>query len=172
MERIRNVEFVPVTANASEKEIQDLSEFATAIVREHFNPIIGKAQNDYMIEKFQSPESIRAQIEDGYRYYWVQEDGKHAGFMAFYPRNGKMYLSKFYTYKAFRGHHLAGRMLAFLEEQTRREGLSAIYLNVNKNNSNVIAIYEHLGFQVVSQEKNPIGEGFFMDDYVLEKMIL
>lgn len=171
MENARDVEFVPVTESASENEIQDLSEFATAIVREHFNPIIGKAQNDYMIEKFQSPESIRAQIEDGYRYYWVQERGKHAGFMAFYPRNGKMYLSKFYTYKAFRGNHLAVKMLTFLEEETHSAGLPAIFLNVNKNNSNVIAIYKHLGFQIVSQEKNPIGADFFMDDYVLEKKL-
>ena len=53
-------------------------------------------------------------------------------------------------------------------EETRREGLSAIFLNVNRDNEAVIRIYEHLGFRKVREEKNAIGGGFYMDDFVLE----
>jgi len=152
-------------------EIQTLSKVASEIVREHFDPIIGTAQNDYMLAKFQSEEAIREQFEHGYRYYWVEEDNTRVGFLAFFPKDGKMYLSKFYVMKEFRGRHLAGKMLQFIIEETKKEGLDAIYLNVNRGNLDTIAIYEHLGFEIVRQEKNDIGGGFFMDDHVLEYQI-
>lgn len=150
------------------KEIPELSAFASGIVKEHFDPIIGSKQNDYMIAQFQSIEGISKQMKDGYRYYWVKEDGKKAGFLAFYPREGKMYLSKFYVHKDFRGRHFAKKMFEFVKEETVKEHLPAVYLNVSKQNTETIAIYEHLGFQIVRKEKNPIGNGFYMDDYVLE----
>ena len=34
---------------SEESRIKEMSKMATEIVREHFDPIIGKAQNDYMI---------------------------------------------------------------------------------------------------------------------------
>ena len=45
-----------------EAEIEALSRLATAIVREHFDPLIGKAQNDYMLKKFQSVPAICGQL--------------------------------------------------------------------------------------------------------------
>ena len=74
-----------------EKEkIRDLSEFASKIVKEHFDSIIGAAQNDYMISKFQTPESIEEQIKHGYEYYEVfadcidHEDGRRIGFVSIF----------------------------------------------------------------------------------------
>ena len=160
------IEFIRV--KEEESEMQKLSALATEIVREHFDPLIGKPQNDYMLAKFQTEEAIRQQMEDGYRYYWVVADGKIAGFLAFYPRKGKMYLSKFYVQKSFRGRHLAAKMHDFVCQETMRKGLSAIELNVNRGNLQVIDIYEHLGYHRIREEKNDIGGGFFMDDYVLE----
>ena len=72
---------------ADEEQVQALSALATSIVREHFDPIIGKAQNDYMLEKFQSVPALRGQLESGYRYFFACTDaGERIGFLAFYPR--------------------------------------------------------------------------------------
>ena len=46
----------------NEETIADLSELASAIVKEHYDPILGNEQNDYMIEKFQSPRSLLFRI--------------------------------------------------------------------------------------------------------------
>lgn len=59
-----------------EVKIGEMSEMATEIVREHFDPIIGKAQNDYMLKLFQTKEAIKKQLEDGYRYFFVRNDGR------------------------------------------------------------------------------------------------
>ena len=147
------------------KEITEMSQMATAILREHYDPIIGKEQNDYMLNMFQSENAIRDQLAHGYRYYFVREGDKDLGFLAFYPKENCLYLSKLYLYKDQRGKGFSRQILEMLKTQAKELGLNRIELNVNRNNPSV-AIYESLGFAVAREEKNDIGNGFYMDDYV------
>ncbi len=151
--------------------IKELSDLATGIVKEHFDSIIGSAQNDYMIRRSQSVPAITEQLDHGNRYYFVSDIyGKKVGFLAFYPRENYLYLSKFYLQKDQRGKGIAKDMLQFIIGQAQEDGLSSIVLNVNKNNSAVLA-YEKLGFKKIREEKIDIGNGFFMDDFVYEYFI-
>lgn len=163
--------FVPV-AGTDGDTIRRLSAFASAVVKQHFGPIIGAAQNDYMIRRFQSPEAIRRQIDAGALYCLVLCRGELIGFLACFPKpdagRQKLYLSKFYLAAQQRGKGFARQMLDFVEAQARTLGLDAVFLNVNRHNRDVIAVYRHLGFAVIREEKNDIGGGFFMDDYVME----
>ena len=145
--------------------IKDMSRMATEIVREHFDPIIGTKQNDYMLEMFQTESAIKNQLDKGYNYYFVKADKKVVGFTAFYPRKDVMYLSKFYLYKDERGKGYASKMLEFIKDETKAANLEGIELNVNRENE-VCHIYEHMGFKIIREEKNDIGSGFYMDDYV------
>ena len=90
-------------AEVKNEEINLLSILATSILREHYDPIVGTEQNDYMLDKFQSEKAIKGQIEHGYIYYWGRYDGKNVGFIGFYPIENKLYLSKFYIMKEYRG---------------------------------------------------------------------
>ena len=153
--------------NGDTDGIRTMSALASSIVREHFDPLIGTAQNDYMIARFQSEAAITDQLTHGYRYFFLREAGENLGFLAFYPRGGAMYLSKFYLKKEQRGKGLSHIMLDFVIEAARREGLGSIELNVNRHNSACRA-YDSLGFHILREEKNDIGGGFFMDDYVYE----
>ena len=150
---------------SDEGAVEEMSAIATAIVREHYDPILGKEQNDYMLKKFQSYDAIRGQLEQGYRYYFVGDKAHRLGFMAFYPRGEAMYLSKLYLYKDERGKGYSRRMIDFVAAEARAEGLSAIELNVNRFNGSV-DIYEKLGFTRIRSEKIDIGSGYYMDDYV------
>lgn len=150
---------------SDKNRIKEMSRMITEIVREHFDPIIGKAQNGYMIEKFQTEEAISEQMEHGYQYYFVNKRDRRIGFLVFYSKENVMYLSKFYLYKEERGKGFSMQMLDFVIRHAQREGLSSIELNVNCNNSTIYA-YESLGFKVVRTEKNDIGSDFSMDDYV------
>ena len=142
-----------------------LSKIASEIVKEHFDPIIGPEQNDYMIRMFQSVPAITEQLEKGYSYYFVKNGDTVIGFLAFYPKGDVLYLSKFYLYKKERGKGYAKQMLAFVLQAAKEAGLKAVELNVNRNNSAVQA-YEKMGFIKVREEVNEIGCGFVMDDYV------
>lgn len=145
--------------------IAEMSAVASAIVREHYDPILGVEQNDYMLEKFQSPGAIAEQLDRGYEYYFVGDKSHRLGFAAFYPRGDAMYLSKLYLYKDERGKGYSRLILDFVRDKAARAGLSAVELNVNRFNPS-IAVYEHLGMRRVRAEKNDIGGGWYMDDYV------
>ena len=147
------------------EKINEMSQMATAIVRDYYDPIIGKEQNDYMLKMFQTPEAIVEQMEHGYSYFFARENGKNLGFFAFYPRENALYLSKLYLYKDERGKGYARPILEFLKAQAKELGFNRIELNVNRYNDTRF-IYEKLGFKVAWEEKNDIGNGFYMDDYV------
>ena len=158
------MDFVKLTSD-DVNGIKEMSEMATAILREHYDPIIGKEQNDYMLKMFQSEEAVAEQLAHGYNYYFAKREGQNAGFLAYYPREGALYLSKLYLYKDQRGKGFSRVMIEFLKEKAKELGLNRIELNVNRNNPSV-QIYEKLGFTVAWTEKNDIGNGFYMDDYV------
>ena len=159
-----SLEFVPLDGNDA-AAVREMSALATGIVREHYDPIIGKAQNDYMIARFQTLEAVAEQLARGFAYRFVRADGANVGFLAYYPRGEAMYLSKFYLRKEARGRGYARRMLAFVAAEARKAGLRAVELNVNKNNPSRF-IYEKLGLRKIRDEKIDIGGGFFMDDFV------
>ena len=85
--------------------------------------------------------------------------------MGYYPRGDALYLSKLYLKKEERGKGYGRQMMDFVSEAARRMGLSAVELNVNKGNP-TLRVYEKMGMKRIRSEKNPIGQGFYMDDYV------
>lgn len=146
--------------------VREMSALASSIVKEHYDPILGAEQNDYMIRKFQSEDAIREQLAHGYQYYMVcTEDGEGIGFIAYYPRETDVYLSKFYLRKDYRGQGISRDMLRFVAEKTKEAGFSSFELNVNKYNSAVNA-YEKLGLTRIRSEVIDIGSGYVMDDFV------
>ena len=150
---------------AEDDKVREMSELASAIIKDYYDPLLGEEQNDYMIEMFQSYTSIKNQLAAGKRYFFVMENGRNIGFICFYPTKGAMYLSKLYLQKDARGKGYARKMLRLVRDEALRAGLHAIELNVNKENESRF-IYEKLGFRLLRSEKNDIGSGFFMDDYV------
>ncbi|GAA4071411.1 GNAT family N-acetyltransferase [Amphibacillus indicireducens] len=152
--------------------IQELSNLATTILKEHYDPIIGARQNDYMIKKFQSVDALTKQFEQNYHYYFVcDEVDEKVGFVGYYPRENDLYLSKFYLKKNHRGKGIAKEMFEFIKNQAKQLDYSTIVLNVNKNNAVAIRAYEKLGMIKIDQEKIDIGNSYYMDDYVYQYLI-
>ncbi len=149
-------------------KIKELSALATSIVREHYDPILGKTQNDYMLEKFQSVQAISEQLEDRYIYYLVKEGKEDLGFIGFYPREEDLYLSKLYLKKNERRRHIGKKMMDFVIAEAKRFHRNKITLNVNRYNDDSIAFYEHYGYKRIREEDNDIGSGYYMNDYVYE----
>ena len=54
--------YIEILLPGDDKEISEMSKMATEILREYYDPIIGKEQNDYMLELFQSEDAIRDQL--------------------------------------------------------------------------------------------------------------
>jgi len=152
----------------SESQIFELCEFAKEIWTEHYLPIIGQKQIDYMLDKFQSERAVKNQINDGYLYYFIKADSEKCGYIALHPENDSLFLSKFYIHKSFRGNGIGKRTFDFVKDLAGQFNLSKIKLTVNKYNSDSVSIYEKLGMKNVDSVVSDIGNGFVMDDYIFE----
>lgn len=148
--------------------IREIAVLAEEIWNQHFVPIIGKAQVDYMVEKFQSYPALKAQIEDGgYEYYQMRSGSVLAGYIGVHPEDEALFLSKLYIKQDCRGQHLATEAFRFLVDLCRKRGLKKIWLTCNKHNDNTLAVYDHLGFKITDEQVADIGNGFVMDDYIM-----
>lgn len=154
-------------------QIHEISKLAEMIWNEHFTPIIGKAQVDYMVEKFQSYSALKGQISDGYEYYQIFDNGEFCGYTGIHPDgDGRLFLSKLYIKKEARGRRLATGAFEFLKELCRQRGYTAVWLTCNRQNENTLGVYRHLGFETIDTRKTDIGGGFIMDDYIMEYKVL
>jgi len=156
----------------TDRQLDIVDALAAEIWNEHYVPIIGKKQVDYMLEKFQSKKAMKEQIEKGYIYFLVEDGGRNIGYISIEPRENELFLSKLYIKSSERGKGLGRKAVQFLEELAREKKLGKISLTVNKNNVNSIAAYEKIGFNNTGSIVMDIGEGFVMDDYKMEKIIL
>ncbi|TRO64516.1 GNAT family N-acetyltransferase [Christiangramia sabulilitoris] len=161
-------EIVPVD---SEDKVKITADLAKEIWSEHYTPIIGAGQVNYMLEKYQSRTAIWQQLEGGVSYYLLKTGEKHAGYFSFSIQEKSLFLSKFYVLRSERGKGIGKTALKFIEEQAMELQLPKIKLTVNKYNSNSIKAYEKMGFENVGSIVQDIGNGYVMDDYVLEKMV-
>lgn len=155
----------------SSKQTEIVAELATIIWQEHYIPIIGIEQVDYMLDKFQSPLAITEQITSGYEYYLLKLENENVGYISIQKRNDTLFLSKIYIVNYSRGKGVGKEAMAFIAERARQLECTTITLTVNKYNSNSIKAYEKIGFVKTNAIVQDIGNGYVMDDFVFEKKI-
>jgi GNAT superfamily N-acetyltransferase len=163
------LEFIPARTTA---DLQAIEVLAEEIWREYYTPLIGVAQVEYMVAKFQRVAAMEAQIREGYEYFLVRRDGSDIGYTAVQPQAAErlLFISKLYLHKGARGSGTGRACMEFIEQLARQRGLDRLWLTVNKGNPAVKA-YEHLGFSIARPIVMDIGGGFMMDDYRMEKPI-
>lgn len=171
-----------------DEEVEALAHMAYVIWNEYWPALIGQEQTDYMVEKFQSLNAFRTDIADnGYEYWFImeQDDETPAELGQASPaphivgytgghreaETNRFFISKIYLLKEHRGKGLCSATIRFYEELCRNRGLGAMYLTVNKANEMGLRAYKGNGFEVIDAVETDIGEGFIMDDYIMEKKV-
>lgn len=157
------IEFEKIT---TEEQIKTFAKTADEIWHEYFGFIITEEQINYMLDKFQSFDAVKKQIEDGYEYYFLRtlSDGKIAGYTGICVNDEELFLSKLYIKKEYRNSGLGRKTFEFLKTFKAPK----IRLTVNKYNDSTIAAYQKWGFSTVDSVVTDIGRGYVMDDYILE----
>lgn len=162
---------IVLTEVESEEQIKRVAGLADEIWHQHFTPIIGAGQVEYMLGKFQSVDAMKRQMgQEGYTYLMAADGDEPVGYTGFKKEGNRMFLSKLYVKESYR-HQGVGKLM-FEEIRKRSEGLDNIYLTVNKYNDVTIAIYRHMGFQLIDSVVTDIGGGYVMDDYIFQYSLM
>ena len=150
-------------------DIATVARLAREIWTAHYTPIIGAAQVDFMLERFQSEDAIADQIAEGFAYFLVAVEDRPVGYAAILPEpEGSLFLSKIYVHSSARGQGAGKAMLDHIITLARHRGLSRIHLTVNRHTQCAIDWYLRQGFVITGQQCQDIGNGFVMDDFVLQ----
>ena len=162
-----------ITPALSAAEIAVIAERAQLIWNEHYSSIISQKQIDYMLHNFQSAAAIGKQIADGTLYYLIRSKNQPSGYLAVTPdvKNNRIHISKIYLDAAHRGQGDGKQALDFIEQQCRNMHIHKMWLTVNKHNLIAINAYRRWGFHKTESVVTDIGNGFVMDDYVMEKVL-
>jgi ribosomal protein S18 acetylase RimI-like enzyme len=156
----------------TKEQIKVLADTANVVWHDAFKEILTLEQIEYMIEKFQSFQALSQAINDnGYKYYLIKTDNNVAGYTGLHEENGKMFLSKLYILKEYRGKQISSKTFDFIENLAKVKNLKSVWLTVNRNNKHAIAVYKHKGFILIREQVADIGNGFVMDDFVFEKVL-
>lgn len=159
-------------ANNTE-DYKHIETLAHIIWHEHYTPIIGKVQVDYMLDKFQTVNAIISQIKEEYCYYLLKNKNDHdVGYFSIKKESNTIFISKFYVLKDFRKKGIGKTAIEFIQNKAQNLNCTSISLTVNKNNTNSINAYKSIGFQIKEDIVTPIGNGFVMNDYKMEKTII
>ena len=159
---------------AAVKDISTIHSLAHRIWREAYKEILSPKQMDYMLNMMYSHDSLQYQIEkQKHEFIIAYEDGEPLGFAAYFPKweisNAIYRLDKIYVLPTLHGKGI-GKTFGSYHSIIKPQGASLLELNVNRNNK-AISFYEKLGFKITSEVDVPIGEGYFMNDYVMQKSL-
>lgn len=158
------------TEAVTDVQIEVTAALADVIWHEFFPSVLSTEQIDYMVEKFQSARAMKEQISsEGYRYYLLFGGGERVGYIAVRPdSDGRLFLSKLYIKKEHRGKGYATEVFEFLKGYCRENGLSSVWLTVNRHNDGAVSVYEKRGFKKIGEGVTDIGNGFVMDDFYFQ----
>ncbi|RDB71363.1 GNAT family N-acetyltransferase [Eggerthella sinensis] len=153
-----------------------LAALADEIWHEYWPALIGPEQTDYMVASFQSLEAIERDMREHAYEYWfmrAEDGGRIVGYTGGHaePETNRFFISKVYLLADERGKGFASKAIAFYERLCRERGFEAMYLTVNKHNDLGIRAYLGKGFQTIDAVETDIGNGFIMDDYIMEKRV-
>lgn len=157
-------------SKASQTDIQTIRKLAEASWQTNYRNLLSPEQLEYMLGMMYSEEELQKQfLQTTYHYYLIWDAEKPAGFMGFeYDyEHGTTKLHRIYLLQECKGLGLGKLALDFLKEEVRSYGNSRIILNVNKGNP-ARGFYTAQGFSVYDEGVFDIGNGFVMDDVLME----
>jgi ribosomal protein S18 acetylase RimI-like enzyme len=135
-----------------------------------YREILTKEQIDFMMDWMYSIPNLRKQMEEeGHVYLLAYEECEACGYVSVQPEGRDLFhLQKIYVLPYFQGAH-CGRFLFDEAVKYIKEvhpSPCRMELNVNRHNK-ALHFYEHLGMKKVREGDFPIGNGYFMNDYIM-----
>ncbi|WP_131537556.1 GNAT family N-acetyltransferase [Pedobacter nototheniae] len=158
---------------AKEEDIELIRDIADATWPNTYLDIIGQAQIDYMLDKMYSRGELLKQLMEGHIFLIAEENENQYGFAGYSisDHEKRIYkLHKLYVLPSAHGKGVGKILMNEVVNQVKDAGGSALQLNVNKYNK-AKDFYIKAGFSVKDSVTIDIGNGFVMDDFVMEYKI-
>ncbi|MFD2936442.1 GNAT family N-acetyltransferase [Spirosoma flavum] len=159
---------------ATEHDLPIIRDIAYQTWPTTFEEILSPSQISYMLEMMYSLDALRTQVKDKNHVFLLAQESDSQdclGYISYefdYEGQSKTKIHKIYLLPASQGKGV-GRLLIDNVAKLAIDHTNAdLALNVNRYNK-AIQFYERMGFTIVGNETIDIGDGFLMEDFIMEK---
>jgi len=156
---------------ASALELPILESLAREIWPDTYADIISRDQMDFMLNWMYSTETLEKQQADGHEFYLIRKENRDIGFLAIEQIGDELKVNKVYVLPSVQGLGAGKKLMDKAIERAKAKDCTQLFLQVNRANKAKF-FYEKLGFTIRKEEKFDIGNGYFMDDYVMELKLI
>ena len=151
---------------AVEEDIPSIQEIAkiTWAVTYNFLP---EGQMEYMLNWMYSDASLKEQMDKGHQFFIAELNEKSIGFASVSKEDNHLFkLNKLYVLPNIQKTGAGKALLQEVIHHTKKFSGTELQLQVNRNNT-AKEFYLKNGFEVMFEADFEIGNGFFMNDYVM-----
>ena len=150
--------------------VDAVSVLARTVWQATYPPLISQAQIDAMLADRYAPRRIHQQLNDP-RHAWrvAQLNGVMVGFAHALLDESGCKLDKLYVHPGHQRRGIGAALVREIEDWARAQQAHCLRLQVNRGNTQAIRAYEKYGFHIVESRVFDIGNGFVMDDHVMER---
>jgi diamine N-acetyltransferase len=139
-----------------------------------YKAILSEAQLEYMMDMMYSPAAFTEQVSiNGHHFIVASHNGREMGFASYEHnyRYGATKLHKLYVLPEAQGTGMGRALITAVENAAKAHGNTIVTLNVNRFNK-AIHFYERNGYSNTGAVDVQIGNGYVMEDYVMEKVLV
>jgi len=135
--------------------------------------VLTAKQVSYMLNMMYSTAVLTKQMqEEGHTFLIAMVNEKPIGFAGFSPyENDTWKLHKLYVLPFQQQSGTGKKLLLATEKIATALGATNMILNVNRNNK-AKDFYSHLGYHIHDSGDFNIGQGYFMNDYIMKKELV
>lgn len=164
---------------ATISDIHTIRTMANVAFRHTYREILTPQQMEYMMDWMYSEESLRRQMEtQRHQFYVLSVEGEDVGYVSFNieekcETSVLFHLQKIYLLPQYQSQGLGTQLLKHAEvcmKEKAGDKAARYELNVNRNNR-AVTFYEHMGLSKDREGDFPIGNGFYMNDYIMTKTL-
>ena len=154
---------------ATALDIPLIRQLTFAIWPQTYSGVISKEQIDYMLEQMYNPATLQKQMEvDGCTFIIVYNNDNAIAFASYNETEPQLWkLNKIYILPSQQGKGTGKFIINYIIDEIKTKGAKALQLQVNRLNK-AKNFYERLGFKIIKTADFDIGNGYFMNDYVME----
>ncbi len=162
---------IEVLAKTDLNSIRDLAYKIWPIA---YGEILSQEQLTYMLDKFYSVESLENQmIDKNHIFLIIKENNIPLGFASYElncENNKKAKLHKIYVLPNLQQKGIGNMLLQEVEKRAKEANCDSVFLNVNRHNT-AQEFYKKYNYTIIKQEDISIGNGYLMEDFVMEKKL-
>lgn len=154
---------------ATAADIPLIRQLTFAIWPQTYSSIISKEQIDYMLEQMYNSVTLQKQMEeDGCTFIILYDDEEAVAFASYNETEPQLWkLNKIYILQSQQGKGTGKFIINYIVDEIKAKQAKALQLQVNRDNK-AKYFYENLGFKIIKTADFDIGNGYFMNDYVMQ----